>query len=110
MLTKGCKLVGKNIQTITSQEVAECLKRGEKLNIIDVREIDEVAEGKILGAKHISLGTLSVRLYELDSNEEYILVCRSGARSQQACEFLRQQGFRVKNMLGGMLSWESEAN
>ncbi|MBH8598621.1 MULTISPECIES: rhodanese-like domain-containing protein [unclassified Thermoactinomyces] len=98
----------KNIPTITPQEVEHRLQKGEKLNIIDVREEKEVAEGKIPEAKHMALGTLPDRLHELDPSKEYIMVCRSGGRSERACEFLQEHGFKVKNMVGGMLAWKGK--
>ena len=90
---------------ITAIELENELKTGKEVNIIDVREVDEVAAGKIHEAIHIPLGLIEFRLHELDKSKEYIMVCRSGARSGRATEFLQSQGFNVKNMVGGMLSW-----
>jgi rhodanese-related sulfurtransferase len=98
----------KNIPTITPQELEHRLQKGENLNIIDVREEEEVLQGKIPEAKHIALGALPDRLHELDPSMEYIMVCRSGSRSERACEFLQEQGFKVKNLVGGMLAWEGK--
>ncbi len=94
------------MKTITPKEVEERLRAGESLHIIDVREPDEVAAGKIPGAVNIPLGLIEFRMHELDKNEEYILVCRSGGRSGRAAEFLDSRGYRVVNMTGGMLAWE----
>ncbi|BAD76352.1 hypothetical conserved protein [Geobacillus kaustophilus HTA426] len=94
------------MKTITPKEVEERLRAGEPLRIIDVREPDEVAAGKIPGAVNIPLGLIEFRMHELDKNEEYILVCRSGGRSGRAAEFLDSRGYRVVNMTGGMLAWE----
>ncbi|WP_129691388.1 rhodanese-like domain-containing protein [Gottfriedia acidiceleris] len=94
------------MKEITTIELENELKTGKELNIIDVREVDEVAAGKIREAIHIPLGLIEFRLHELDKSKEYIMVCRSGARSGRATEFLQSQGFNVKNMVGGMLSWE----
>lgn len=96
------------MKTISTTELATKLKNGEKLNLIDVREDDEVAMGKIPGAKHIPLGELPERLDELSKDEHYFMVCRSGGRSMMACEFLTDNGFDVTNMAGGMLAWEDE--
>ncbi|WP_299095352.1 rhodanese-like domain-containing protein [uncultured Metabacillus sp.] len=79
---------------------------GEGLNLIDVREAHEVAQGKIPGAVNIPLGLLEFRMNELEKPKEYIIVCRSGARSAQATKFLESHGFNVINMSGGMLTWE----
>lgn len=94
------------MDTITPKEVKDRLMNGEKLNIIDVREDEEVAEGMIPGAKHIRLGDLPMRLSEIEQNGEIIMVCRSGRRSERACEYLEHMGFNgLKNMVGGMLKW-----
>lgn len=96
------------MKEITTQELLEKLTDGEALNMIDVREDDEVAEGIIPGAKHIALGELPERLHELDKDQHYVMICRSGGRSGNACHFLSEQGYDVANMVGGMLDWEGE--
>jgi rhodanese-related sulfurtransferase len=94
------------IQSITTTELKSRLSNGESLIIIDVREADEVAEGMIPGAIHIPLGEISSRYNEIQQNEDIILVCRSGKRSQKAYEFLQTQGYKhLFNLEGGMLQW-----
>lgn len=93
--------------TITPQEVKERLGAGEKLNIIDVREPEEVAEGCIPGAINIPLGELPERTDEISRTEEIILVCRSGNRSARALQYLTSLDIPgLRNMVGGMLAWE----
>ncbi|KEO81402.1 rhodanese-like domain-containing protein [Tumebacillus flagellatus] len=95
------------IINIIPLDVQERLARGEIMNIIDVREPEETATGMIPGAKHIRLSEIPQRKNEIAPDVETILVCRSGNRSGQACEYLAAQGFRnVKNMMGGMLGWK----
>ncbi|WP_079477697.1 rhodanese-like domain-containing protein [Halobacillus salinus] len=94
------------MNTIQPKEVEQKLNQGENLNIIDVREDEEVAEGMIPGAQHIKLGTIEEHASELDSSKSYIMVCRSGGRSGKAYQILEQKGFDVTNMEGGMMSWE----
>ncbi|RDW16624.1 rhodanese-like domain-containing protein [Oceanobacillus chungangensis] len=96
------------MQEITATELAKKLNDGESLNIIDVREDEEVAQGKIPGATHIPLGELPDRLNELSKEKQYYMVCRSGARSGRASAFLEAEGYNVTNMAGGMLDWEDE--
>jgi rhodanese-related sulfurtransferase len=96
------------LKEITAVELADKVNKGEPLNIIDVREDEEVAMGKIPGARHIRLGNLADSLDKLDKDEHYYMVCRSGGRSTMACEFLIDQGYDVTNMVGGMLAWEDE--
>ena len=96
------------MKEITAKELERKRIAEEKLNIIDVREDEEVAQGIIPGAKHIPLGQIPERLDELNKNEHYYMVCRSGGRSGRACDFLIQNGYNVTNMAGGMLDWEGE--
>jgi len=98
-----------NYDEIDPAEIKQRLNQGEKLNIIDVREDEEVASGMIPGAKHIPLGQVPFRLDEIEQTGEIIMVCRSGNRSGMACEYLQAQGFQgLKNMVGGMLAWNKE--
>ena len=94
---------------ILPSDVEQRLKRGEKLQIIDVREPNEVAQGKIPSARNIRLSEIPERLSEIDRNREAIIVCRGGARSASACEYLMSQGYtNIKNFLGGMMAWNGE--
>jgi len=98
-------VAGTNWKNILPQEVQRRLERGEKLNLLDVRELHEWESGHIPGAKHIPLGFLWERYKELDLAEETIVICRSGNRSALACEFLASMGYKVANMQGGMIEW-----
>lgn len=96
------------MREMTAKEVENILSQGKKLNVIDVREVDEVKAGKIPGAINMPLGLVEFRMYELDKTKEYIMVCRSGGRSGRASQFLESYGFNVINMAGGMLAWEGK--
>ncbi|MCM3455638.1 rhodanese-like domain-containing protein [Heyndrickxia oleronia] len=96
------------MKQISTTEVKQLLESGKSLNLIDVREVDEVKEGKIPGVINIPLGLLEARIHELDKSKEYIMVCRSGGRSGRATQFLESWGFQVINMSGGMLDWNGE--
>lgn len=94
---------------ITPQEVAEQLKQGKDLMMLDVRESAEWVEGHVKGAVHIPLGQLMQRYIELDESQEVIIMCRSGNRSGLACELLHEKGYKVVNMTGGLSEW-SDSN
>ncbi|HWL24605.1 MAG TPA: rhodanese-like domain-containing protein [Ureibacillus sp.] len=96
------------MKTILPEEVRAKLETGEKLHLIDVREVAEVEAGHIPGITHIPLGLLEFRMHELDKKTPYIMVCRSGGRSGQATAFLESHGYDVTNMSGGMLEWKGE--
>jgi len=91
---------------VTPEEVAKCLQNGEEIIVIDVREKNEVATGKIPGAKHIPLGHLALRKDELDKKKSYIITCQSGNRSKAACGILEALGYKVEDMVGGMNNWK----
>ncbi len=96
------------VKEITPQELLEKLEAKEELQVIDVREVDEWNAGHIKEAKLIPLGFLPHRIDELDKNIPIVMVCRSGARSHNATEYLSTQGYDVVNMVGGMLAWPGE--
>ncbi len=95
------------IKEIDAPELARWLeeKKGP-FRIIDVRQLSEIAAGTVPGAEALPLHLLPLRLHELPKDEPIVFVCRSGARSAQACAFLQAQGFdNVYNLRGGMIAW-----
>src|SRR3954447_701658 len=94
--------------TITTNELNEKLEAGEKLELVDVREDEEVAEGMIPGAKHIRMMDIPAQLDYFDKDKEYIFICRSSGRSANVCYYLAEQGYKVRNMVGGMLDWRGK--
>lgn len=96
-----------NIKEIDAAELARWVSEADHpLRVIDVRQAEEVAAGTVPKAEHLPLHTLPMRLNELSPTEKLVIVCRSGARSAQACMFLQQQGYsNVYNLSGGMMRW-----
>lgn len=79
-----------------SLEIKEYLKNDAI--ILDVRTQEEWNEGHIDGSKHIVLNLVPVKIDEIKSwKKPIIAVCRSGARSGQATQFLKQHGIDVIN-------------
>jgi adenylyltransferase/sulfurtransferase len=96
---------------ITATELAERLKAGNHLHLIDVREPHELQISRLEGATLIPLGQLAGRLPELDSAEEMVLFCKAGTRSARALELLASAGFRkMKNLKGGINAWAREVD
>jgi rhodanese-related sulfurtransferase len=64
----------------------------------------ELAVENVKGAVNIPLGQLRARLEELPRGKEINVICRSGGRAYYATRILLQNGFKAKNISGGMLS------
>lgn len=93
--------------TITSEELEQKLSANQAGTVLDVREPAEYAFNRIPGAKSIPFGELEKRWNELKPDDEIHVVCRSGNRSDLACQVLADKGFtRVKNVLPGMNGWK----
>lgn len=103
--------MSEELPEMSATELKERLDRGDRLTIIDVRELNEWEIGNLeeYGAKLIPLGTLPERLDEIPRDEEIVLQCRSGARSGKALAYLQEQGYeRLHNLRGGILAWSDE--
>ncbi|MGC4032577.1 MAG: molybdopterin-synthase adenylyltransferase MoeB [Tepidisphaeraceae bacterium] len=98
---------------ITPRDLKKKLDKKDNFVFIDCRLPNEVAITKIDGGTLIPLQQLGARLGELrgKEDEEVIVYCRSGGRSLQFAQVLKQQGFKnVKSMAGGVLLWNTDIN
>jgi phage shock protein E len=86
------------------QQVAELLERGE-IQLIDVRQPEEHAAGRIAGDRFIELSRLAAEADSIDPHRPLVFYCRSGNRSAMATEAFRGAGFDAHNMAGGLLDW-----
>ena len=85
----------------------EAIRQNPGVYLLDVREPDEYAAGHIPGITLIPMGEVAARLAELPRDKEIIVTCRTGNRSSQVADLLREQGFtNVHNMTGGIVAWE----
>ena len=84
----------------------------EESVIIDVRTDDEFSTGYIGGAVNIDFykgNEFISEIEKLDKSKSYFIYCKSGARSGQTCELMKQKGFKkVYNLEGGILGWTGE--
>ena len=81
----------------------------EEALLLDVREDNEWAVGRLPNARHIRLGELSKRMPELEKYKDkpIVVYCRSGNRSARACALLKKSGFgNANNLAGGIMAWE----
>jgi rhodanese-related sulfurtransferase len=95
--------LGPNVDVAT----VNALQGRDDVVILDVREQSEYDAGHIPGVKLIPLNDVPNRLNEIPKDKPVIVTCRSGNRSGQATDFLRQQGYtNVHNMTGGINAWQ----
>lgn len=72
--------------------------------LLDVRNPPELAVESVPGAVNIPLAQLRSRLGELPRDREILVICRSATRAYYATRILLQNGFRARNISGGMLA------
>ncbi len=72
--------------------------------LLDVRQPVELAVESVPGAVNIPVGQLRSRLGELPRDREILIICRSAQRAYYATRILLQNGFKARNMSGGMLT------
>lgn len=95
------------VETITPAGLAERLNGPDAPLVVDVRTPGEYAnDGHIAGSRLLPLSMLLSRSNELPQDRPIVFVCRSGNRSQVACEQLANLGFgQTINLVGGMIGW-----
>jgi molybdopterin/thiamine biosynthesis adenylyltransferase/rhodanese-related sulfurtransferase len=97
------------VPAISVRDLKERMEAGDSIVLLDVREAFEYEIARIDGAALIPLGELPERLDELDPGKEIVALCKSGARSAYAVQFLRSAGYtRSFNLAGGIDAWAEE--
>lgn len=94
-------------QNVKAEEFIQIAENTPDAIIIDVRTPAEFAGGKLPGAKNIDFFSkdFANQIDTLDRDKTYLLYCRSGNRSGQACNIMAGRGFtKLYNMAGGVMS------
>ena len=96
------------MKEITVEELKDMQQKGEKFQLIDVREPYEYEEAN-LGAELIPLGQVKDHVDQIKRDQKVVVHCRSGARSGQAVQYLEQNhGFdNLYNLKGGILAYQA---
>jgi rhodanese-related sulfurtransferase len=90
---------------LTNEKAKQMIDNGD-VKVLDVRSEEEYSQGHIKGSLFIPLDELESRLDELDKNQSFLVVCRTGSRSSQAAEVLKSNGFTsVYNLQSGLSAW-----
>lgn len=96
------------VEQLSVHDLKKKMDAKENFTLVDVRQQNELDICKFENALHIPLHEFAARFSELDKSQEIIVTCHHGGRSQQAANFLVQQGYRnVANLVGGIDAWAS---
>ena len=99
------------LQELAPRELAERMRRGDPLQLIDVREPYEWRIAHLDGARLIPLGRLGAGVTDIARDRDIVLYCHHGVRSRAAGEFLVAQGFgSVWNLSGGIDRWSADVD
>ena len=103
-LFSGCG----NTERVTTMGVEEfaSMMAQKEVRLIDVRTLEEYAEGHIMGAENIDVKAADFSERTKDIKDTVAVYCRSGKRSLMAAEQLAKQGCTVYNLDGGILAWQ----
>jgi rhodanese-related sulfurtransferase len=104
----GCAQQDKD-STMTVQDLKKLMKDDSTLVILDVRTPAELVGslGKIDNVINIPIQELETRVGELSEYKDkgIAVICRSGNRSNTGTRILRENGYKAKNVLGGMIEY-----
>jgi rhodanese-related sulfurtransferase len=108
---KLCEETRTRIKEVPIDEVRARIERGEKFELVDVREESEFARGRIPGARHLGKGIIERDIEKAipDANADIVLYCGGGFRSALAAENLQRMGYtNVRSMAGGWRGWNEK--
>ncbi len=97
---------------ITPAEVRELLEADEDVRIVDIRDEESFAHGRIPGSENLPFDRLPARVTELDGADRIVAVCPHGIASVQAARLIASYegaaDARVESMAGGLEEWAEE--
>jgi sulfur-carrier protein adenylyltransferase/sulfurtransferase len=94
------------VRSISAGELRQRLETGAAPFLLDVREPEEMVDGKIVGSVNIPMGEVEGRLDELPADREIVVICHVGQRSGYIARRLNALGYeRAMNLSGGVEAW-----
>ena len=94
------------VKQLSATELKNKIQQEETLFLLDVREPHEFQYAHIANSVLIPLNQIPNRLGELDPQQEIVVICHHGMRSQQAANYLFQSGYKnIANLTGGIDAW-----
>lgn len=108
---KLCEDVRSRVKEVSTDEIAARLARGDRFELVDVREQSEFAAGRIRGARHLGKGIIERDIEKTipDLDADIVLYCGGGFRSALAAETIQRMGYKnVTSMAGGWREWKEK--
>ena len=97
------------MQDITPKQLKSRLDAGEAIDIIDVREDWEVAQGMLANAVHIPMDDIPDAVDQISREKPVVVMCHTGRRSEQVAMWMDTEGFdNILNLVGGIDQWSRE--
>ena len=103
----------RRVKEVTVEEVRERLKRGDNLQLVDVREESEWLQGRAASAVHLGKGVIERDIEKRfpKTDTELVLYCGGGSRSALAADNLQKMGYtKVLSLIGGFKSWRDSGS
>ncbi len=100
----------KHYQDLDASTFAEGMKKNNSV-VLDVRTKSEFNSGHLPGAKHLDVSSREFyqKAQQLDRTKHYMVYCRSGMRSGDACKQLSKMEFeQLSNLRGGIMQWRGK--
>lgn len=98
------------MKNLDNKQWKEGSERNSDSQILDVRTPEEFAEGYIPTAKLINIqnpSEFTSGVEKLDKEKSYYVYCRSGKRSEMACQVMENMGFKdLNNLATGIMKWD----
>lgn len=91
---------------LKAKELKERMSSHSGIQLVDIRENEEVQTGMLPGAMHIPIKEIPYKIADFEEGKEYVLYCSAGYRSPYICNFLRDHGVNAFHLEGGMMAWK----
>ncbi len=107
----GYKLIPTiGVEQVSTEQLANMMTNpSDDVFYVDVREPHEFQESHIEGMTNVPLSELETNYHLIPADKTVVIICRSGNRSLQALNKLKDFGYQdLVNVKGGMLAWEGE--
>jgi len=96
---------------ITPKQLKARLDAGEDIDIIDIREDWEVAQGTLAEARHIPMDDIPDSLDDIPKDKPVVIMCHTGRRSEATAEWLSTEDYdNILNLVGGIAAWSADVD